>query len=322
MGIKSRANTGTKPGKLPPKPAKTEAAPADKATKTDATDEVAVRHHYGWSVSRHLTLRVGDGEYVKFGVTAPAETYEEAAKLASDAMMQEAEAAVSSYNTLRKASESVVGNDAADEGAADHEEAEIGPDQVNAMSRDQLIELVTSNSLEIDPDEYPNNKKGLQALRDAIIAVAFGDEDTSGDADADNVLAKTSDGDEGGDAEEEVTKERVMAMKRDELLALIDANGLEIDPDEFPKLAELRAAVVAVAFDEGDGDGDDATDADANGDDDNSAYTREQLDELDLDDLKTIWKEWEMPGKFPPGPPNIAKKMAISQILKYQDANS
>lgn len=68
--------------------------------------------------------------------------------------------------------------------------------------------------------------------------------------------------------EEGITAEDIMAMKKSELIALIDDNELPIDPAKYPKVGDLRKALIQYLEEEYDaendeGDEDSADDGDA-----------------------------------------------------------
>lgn len=84
------------------------------------------------------------------------------------------------------------------------------------MDEDELKKFIKKNKLDVDPDDFPKEKKLRAAVVEAYEAEA---------------------GDSGSDAID------VSEMDEDELKKLIKKEKLDIDPDDFPKLKKLRAAV-------------------------------------------------------------------------------
>lgn len=184
--------------------------------------------------------------------------------------------------------------DTADDSSTDEGE-EI---DIDSLDRAGLIELIEEHGLEIDPDDHKKNAVGLKNLRAAVTEALTADDDGS-------------EGDGDGEEGDEVTEEEINAMDRKQLEAFVEENGIEVDPSDFKKtpadLKKFKAAVVeAVAS------GDDGEEGDG--------YTQEELEELEEDDLKAIFKEWDL-GAYPKGTkPGIRKAQAIEAILEAQGA--
>lgn len=315
-----KSGTG-KPGK---------AAPAAKVTPKTAEvveDTGNVVTHTGWPiiVDRHLTIRAGDGEFLKFGVSVPAATYDEAAEMATDLLTKEAEAVASAYNSLKESSESFSGSgeegaaeeDASAEGEAEADEGDIGPDQIREMERDDLLTLIKDNGLEVDPKKFKSTKAGLDQLREAVIeAAGLGGEEAAEEGGEEASEETTEEAAEEGGEGEEVTYESVMAMDRTPLVELITANGLEIDPKKFPILGKLREKVCEVAGLEPAAE-DEAAEEEAPAEE--ATYTRDDLMGATVDDLKSLWADWKIKDKFPTGAPIIVKKNAVSRLLQFQE---
>ena len=133
---------------------------------------------------------------------------------------------------------------------------------------------------------------------------------------------ETSDEGEAEAGEEEINAAWVMEQDRETLVNLITENSLDIDPDDYADddegLNDLREMVCATAFPEeeaGEEAGEEAAE-------ESEAYTQEALEDASTDDLKEIYKAWEM-GAFPKfsnaASEKIARKTAIKAIPKTQD---
>jgi hypothetical protein len=66
------------------------------------------------------------------------------------------------------------------------------------------------------------------------------DEDTDDIEDED-----TDDIEDTGEDEDFYTAEEIMAMKRDQLVEIIELNDLDVDPEDYPKTSKLREAIVS-----------------------------------------------------------------------------
>lgn len=263
-----------------------------------------------FTVGRSFTVSMGEFNSVKVSAMVSASTYALASEKVEEIIGIEAEKAGLQFNALVGGGEGdddtgLEDPDAEDTAEADDEDAaeggddepEVGPDEINAMKRPDILKLIKDNQLTTDPDDFPKTAKGLQALREAVIAEAFSDD---------------------------VTEEQIMEMDRTELIAMIEENGLAIKPKTLPKLGDLRTAVVeAMAAEAGEEDAepDDEPEEEADeaeADDNSEGYDAEQLGAMGIPDLKAIYTEWDL-GKFPAGAPPVAKKLAIKAILAAQE---
>ncbi len=70
------------------------------------------------------------------------------------------------------------------------------------------------------------------------------DEDTDDieeeDIEDEDIEEEDTDGDE-----DFYTAEEIMAMKRDQLVEIIELNDLDVDPEDYPKTSKLREAIVS-----------------------------------------------------------------------------
>jgi hypothetical protein len=144
------------------------------------------------------------------------------------------------------------------------DEADLTEDDIKKMKRPELVQLIEDEELETDPADY----KKIADLRDAVIEEAFGEEEEAKEDDAEEESDeeegddgwgdfdddKSDDAEESDDPEEEaddsLTEEDIMAMKRPELVALIKDEELDTDPKKYKVLSKLRAAVIEEAFGE------------------------------------------------------------------------
>jgi hypothetical protein len=110
----------------------------------------------------------------------------------------------------------------------------VDEDAIRNMDREDLIEIIEQEELEIDPKakEY----KKTSALAEAIIEILFADEE------------------EAEGEEVELTEEVIREMERKELVDLIEEKELDIKPKDFKKTSDLAEAVIE-ALDSGDGSG-------------------------------------------------------------------
>ncbi len=135
------------------------------------------------------------------------------------------------------------------------EDGDLTEEDIRTMKKADLIQLIEDEGLDTDPSEY----KKVGDLREAVIEEAFGEDDPEeadepaededapaddwGDFDSED---KPEDAADDGD----LTEEDIMAMKRDELIQLIEEEDLDTDPKKYKVLSKLRKAVVAEAFGE------------------------------------------------------------------------
>jgi hypothetical protein len=285
-------------------------APASAAKEaTDDNDITSV------SISRGFTVGMGDFSSIKVSALVTASTYEAATAEIDRVLALEIEKAGAQFSELAPTDGAEADDTDAPEDAEATEDAEgeaegYSEEDIAAMTRPELVTLVEENELGLDPTDYAKNKAGLEEFKQAIIAIMQDGAEEGDDTD-------DSDGAE-GDAEEAISEEDIMEMDRPTLVALIADNELDVDHKKLTKLSGLRAAVVEAiqALSEAEADEPDEAEATAEGDE----YTEEDLSALAVDDIKAIWTDWEIPGKYPPGPPNVAKKLAIKKILAFQSA--
>lgn len=88
------------------------------------------------------------------------------------------------------------------------------------MDEKELKKFIKKHDLEVDPDDFPKEKKLRAAVVEAYEASSSGDGDDKPDSDA------------------------LDDMDEDDLKKVIKKYKLEVDADEFPKVKKLRAAVL------------------------------------------------------------------------------
>jgi hypothetical protein len=331
MAIHKRGSAPAKPAAAKAAPKKPLGKPATKpapAPEPEEEETVTVQSTVVpyVSVARSVTLDVGGGS-VSATVSVAAESYDAAVELleAEDILSKEAEklnafAQANFEPASTEAEEGEADDDSgdADEEAGDEDEGDIGPDQINEMDREAIENLISENGIDVNPKDFKKTKAGLADLRAAVIAAAFGDEAEEEEAEEDE-----ADDEEGGEDEEsaDISEEDINAMDRDELVALIEENGLEVAHKKITKLPALKKAVIeaiAAASEDEDGEGDEDESGDEDEEAEAEAYTRDDLNKMNVSDLKEIYRVWEL-GAFPKGAPPVQKKVAISAILKAQE---
>lgn len=330
----------------------TVASPAGRIEKTVGEVEVEAPHGF-IRIGRSFTVKVED-DFVKVSadVSLPASpdeiedgsAREKLSELLTGILNSEAEVAMGQYSTLReggedpeveaeegeeveeatppKVNKKPAGRRAPDPEPEPEEEAEepaegaeegaITADDIRGMKRSEVLALVTEYEIGgIDADDFPNTKTGNDGLREAVIAAA-GLEDEDDEEAEPEAEAEAEEG-EG----EEITEEGIRAMKRPALIKFIADNELEIDEKKFAKLEKLADAVVAAMSSEEEEEAEPEPEAEEG---EGEGYSQEELEAYSTDDLKAIFADpsWSL-GKFPPGPPKVAKKLAISKILKAQN---
>jgi len=241
------------------------------------------------SINLGVTKNIGDYNSVKLGVIVSVPAYKEE--------IDDAEAAASALANkyLKQQIEAITENLGDDNTAVDDpaeaEEAEgISEDDIRAMSRDELIEVIKENGLDVS---YRTIKKD-KALQDAIIdAMSAEGEEPEAEAEAEaEVEGADGDADSG-----DITADDVREMSRDDMIALINDNELDIDPKKYKKPAALAEKIIEVAGIEeaadstSDGADDDAT-GDAGGDD--VGISANDVREMDRDDLIALIKDNEL----------------------------
>lgn len=139
--------------------------------------------------------------------------------------------------------------------------------------------------------------------------------------------AEEAEADEAETADDEPTEEDVKAMKKPELVALLEQYEIEIDGFDKMKLPAQRDAVIEALFtddagEEAEGEeGEEAEEAEEGEaeEDADAPYTEEELGAMKLEELTEIATEWKLKVK-PPAGANLAskKKAYVTAILKEQ----
>ena len=110
----------------------------------------------------------------------------------------------------------------------------------------QGIEISRSVTLseDDDPKEVINNLiVELDETAEEYIGQFEGSEEV-----VDESEEVVEEGEEEGEEEEEVTAEDIQGMSKAELLSFIKENGIDVNPKDFKKLADLAEAVIAEVF--------------------------------------------------------------------------
>lgn len=107
-------------------------------------------------------------------------------------------------------------------------------DAVNEMDRDELETVNDDHKLEVDFDDYEDDKKGLKKLRKAIIEALDGEVEPEDDK-KDKKKKK---------GKEKLDKDEVEAMDQEELADVIKDNKLDVDLDDFKSLKKMVKAVI------------------------------------------------------------------------------
>jgi seryl-tRNA synthetase len=92
-------------------------------------------------------------------------------------------------------------------------------------------------------------------IKESIAALAEGLESLQ-EEDVPGACADEEDGEEAGEGDEEITADDIRQMKKADIIQLIEDNEIPIDPAEYPKVSELRNAVIALMESDDDEDGD------------------------------------------------------------------
>jgi hypothetical protein len=181
---------------------------------------------------------------------------------------------------------------------------------------------VTAND-DAEEDEAPKAKaKGAKGKAEKPAEKAKGGKkkaEPEPDEDEDEDDADDEDGD---DEEGDLTEEDIRAMSRAEIEAFIDEhneenddeNQIDIDLSDYKKnktgLKELQDAIVEMFFSDEDGDDEE----------DGEGYDRDELADMEVDDLKAICKEFGL--AWPKGKnENARKAAAIEAIIEAQDGD-
>jgi hypothetical protein len=120
------------------------------------------------------------------------------------------------------------GGEAGDAGG----EEQVGPEQIQAMNRGEILALCKENNIEIDETDYAKTPVGLKRLRDDVVAVAFAEEDDAAAAEDPNAVA-------------EYTEAELNASSIDDLKMIYTTWELGKFPAGVPKVAKA-AAVKAI----------------------------------------------------------------------------
>lgn len=191
----------------------------------------------GFSFSKNL----GNYEAAKFNVMVTMPCYVEEIDSALDQVIDKAKTkldeAIAQFDpsayVSEAAGEDLAGGEgeaeAGDEGEAEGGE-EITADWVREADRDALVELITSNQLDIDPNDYSDDDDGLNDLREMIIATAFAEDDGATEGEQ---------GEEGAD--EPLTQEQLEAAETDELKSVYE----QWEMGNFPKYTNAASEKVA-----------------------------------------------------------------------------
>lgn len=132
-------------------------------------------------------------------------------------------------------------------------------DKIKDMLKGKLDAYVEEN---FDDEEVESSdESAADASEDEEFDDADEDEDFADEGEDEDDDAED---DDGGFSEEEINK-----MKRPELLKLIEDEELDVDPDAFKKISELREAVMDEYFGDEDDDDEDAGDEEDEDDFDN-----------------------------------------------------
>ena len=277
-------------------------APTPKGSAAPETSEDVTVIGRTVTITRGLSVAVGESQWAKIsvGITGPRDEVDDIREDVKVLALEEIASAVEQIQEYAfpeaEAEADAEGSAEAPEGEG--EEGEITAETVREMSREEIVTLLKENDgIEVDLAAFKKTAAGLSELREAVITAAGLEE------------ADATDGDADAEGEGVISEDEINAMDRVTLVTLIKDNSIEVDPKKFPKLAELKTAVIeAIAAADG-------ADGEAEGGDE--SYTAESLGGMSIPDLKEIYTEWGL-GTFPVGPPPAAKKKAIEAILKAQ----
>jgi hypothetical protein len=147
----------------------------------------------------------------------------------------------------------------------------------------------------------------------------------SGMSNDDDHESDDSEDDDADSEEEELDESDIKKMKKAELLELIEEENLDIDPGDHKGIKALREAVIESYFEEDEDEEDDEDSSGDDGGDDDDPYTQEELEDCTLDELKAVFKEYEL-GTLPKGrgktksaKDRSVKKQIIEAILEAQE---
>lgn len=197
-------------------------------------------------------------------------------------------ARVGSVSKLKSAD---VEDDADEDGEDEDEGEDLTYEDVQAMTKKELKELIDELVEEEEIDRIRVTKQTkLNTLRDKVceaLELEEEDEDEPEDEDEDEIEDEDEVEDEDAEDEEELTADDIRGMKKTELKELIDEEGLGLRVTKQTKLAALRDRVVEKAVEEGlivDPDEEDE-------DEDDDVEEVEDYAELGVADLRNECKE-------------------------------
>ena len=101
-------------------------------------------------------------------------------------------------------------------------------EEINTMKKKDLVKIIKEDDLDIDPNKYPK----LKDLKEAVF------EEVGVEEDEDEAEEEETE-------EEQISWDDIDAMKKKELKEYIEDNELEVDPDDYKKIADLKKAVWA-----------------------------------------------------------------------------
>jgi hypothetical protein len=107
---------------------------------------------------------------------------------------------------------------------------------VEDMDRDDLLKLNEEHDLELDEDDYKDNKKGLSKLLEAVLE-KLDEKDLLEEEKKDKKKSKKGD--------DKLERSKVEDMDQDELADVIKDHKLKVDLDDFKTLPKMVKAVLA-----------------------------------------------------------------------------
>jgi len=123
-------------------------------------------------------------------------------------------------------------------------EDELTEDEINSMSKAELVQLVKDEGIE----EEVNTKAKVATLRQAIIDALFVEDDPE-DAPEDPEDALEDAPEDPEDApEDELTEDEINSMSKPELVQLVKDEGIEEEVNTKAKVTVLRQAIIDALF--------------------------------------------------------------------------
>lgn len=113
---------------------------------------------------------------------------------------------------------------------------------VEEMDRDDLFKLNEEHDLELDEDDYKDNKKGLKKLLSDVLE-KLDEKDMLGDGE-EEPEEKSKKGKKGKKEAEKLERSAVEDMDQDELADVIKEHKLDVDLDDHKKLKNMTKAVL------------------------------------------------------------------------------